>query len=449
VPFRDRADAGRRLAYRLVPVGGDPVVLGLPRGGVPVAAEVARQLGAPLDVILVRKLGVPYQPELAMGAVGEGGVRVLNRQVLNVAGVRVDALASVEARAQKEIARRAVRLRGSRRPIPLAGRTAIVVDDGIATGSTAEAACQVARAHGAARVVLGVPVAPPASVARLRSIADDVVCLETPEQMLAIGQWYDDFTQTTDEEVAELLRRWGDGGVQTAEARARSAGSGPEVWVRAGPVALAGLLDGPSPARAVVVFVHGSGSSRRSPRNRSVAHVLQEAGLATLLFDLLTPDEEQDRANVFDVDLLADRTIEVTGWVRRQPHLEGLPVCYFGASTGAAAALCAAAEPGVEAAAVVSRGGRPDLATTRLPAVRAPTLLIVGSRDEVVLELNRAALAILRCESRLEVVQGASHVFEEPGTLDVVAELARDWFLAHLPPPVPARPHAGGGTIGN
>jgi len=447
VPFRDRADAGKRLASQLVRVGGDPVVLGLPRGGVPVAAEVARQLGAPLDVILVRKLGVPYQPELAMGAVGEGGVRVLNQQVLNVAGVRADVLASVEARAQEEIARRALRLRGSRHPIPLAGRTAIVVDDGIATGSTAEAACRVARAHGAARVILAVPVAPPASVARLRSIADEVVCLETPEQMLAIGQWYDDFTQTTDEEVAELLRRWADGGLQPA--RARSAGPDPEVWVRAGPVALAGLLDRPSSARAVVVFVHGSGSSRHSPRNRSVAHVLQEAGLATLLFDLLTPDEEQDRTNVFDVDLLAERLIEVTGWVRHQPQLEGLPVCYFGASTGAAAALCAAAEPGVEIAAVVSRGGRPDLATIRLPAVRAPTLLIVGGRDEVVLELNRSALAALRCESRLEVVQGASHLFEEPGTLGVAAELARDWFLAHLPPPVSARPRAGGGTIGN
>ncbi|HUA95267.1 MAG TPA: alpha/beta family hydrolase [Acidimicrobiales bacterium] len=447
MPFRDRTDAGRQLADRLVHVGDNPVVLGLPRGGVPVAAEVARQLGAPLDVILVRKLGVPYQPELAMGAVGEGGVRVLNQEVLDLAGVRSDALASVEARAKEEITRRALRLRGSRHPIPLAGRTAIVVDDGIATGSTAEAACLVARAHGAACVILAVPVAPPASVARLRSIADEVICLEMPEHMLAIGQWYDDFSQTTDEEVAELLQRWADGDVQPAEPRGTSAEPDHEVSVRAGRVALAGLLDVPPLARAVVVFVHGSGSSRHSPRNQLVARVLREAGLATLLFDLLSPDEEQDRANVFDVGLLAERLIEVTGWVRRHSRLEGLPVCYFGASTGAAAALCAAAEPGADIAAVVSRGGRPDLATTRLPAVRAPTLLIVGSRDEVVLELNRAALAALRCESRLVVVEGATHLFEEPGTLDAAAGLARDWFLTHLPPQAPDRPRADGGTI--
>jgi putative phosphoribosyl transferase len=449
VPFRDRVDAGRQLADRLVHVGGDPVVLGLPRGGVPVAAEVARQLGAPLDVILVRKLGVPYQPELAMGAVGEGEVRVLNQEVLDLAAVRSDTLASVEARAREEIARRALRLRGSRHPIPLAGRTAIVVDDGIATGSTAQAACLVARAHGAARVVLAVPVAPPASVARLQLIADEVVCLEMPEHMLAIGQWYDDFTQTTDEEVAELLRKWADGDVRPAQQRTTSAEPDPEVWVRAGRVALAGLLDVPSLARAAVVFVHGSGSSRHSPRNQSVARVLREAGLATLLFDLLTPDEEQDRANVFDVGLLAERLVEVTAWVRRQSRLEGLPVCYFGASTGAAAALCAAAEPGVDIAAVVSRGGRPDLAAARLPAVRAPTLLIVGGRDEVVLELNRAALTALRCESKLEVVEGATHLFEEPGTLDAAAGLARDWFLAHLPPIAPARRATGSGTIEN
>jgi putative phosphoribosyl transferase len=161
--------------------------------------------------------------------------------------------------------------------------------------------------------------------------------------------------------------------------------------------------------------------------------VLQAAGLATLLFDLLDPVEEDDRDKVFAIDLLAARLAEVVAWLRAQPECQGLPLGYFGASTGAAAALWSAAEPGSEVAAVVSRGGRPDLAGPRLGAVRAPTLLVVGGRDGVVLGLNEAAAARLRCEHRLAVVPGATHLFQEPGTLDVAAQLARDWFLTHLP----------------
>ena len=181
-----------------------------------------------------------------------------------------------------------------------------------------------------------------------------------------------------------------------------------------------------------MVFAHGSGSSRHSRRNRYVAGVLNKAGLGTLLFDLLTPEEELDRANVFDIGLLARRLVQVTGWLRAQPRAAQAAIGYFGASTGAAAALAAAAEPGTDIAAVVSRGGRPDLARPRLAAVTAPTLLIVGGRDEVVLDLNRRAQAELRCENDLAVVPGATHLFEEPGTLAAAAGLARDWFITHL-----------------
>jgi putative phosphoribosyl transferase len=181
-----------------------------------------------------------------------------------------------------------------------------------------------------------------------------------------------------------------------------------------------------------VIFAHGSGSSRHSPRNRYVAAVLARAGLATLLFDLLTPAEEADRANVFDIGLLASRLSQVTAWLRAQ-RPPG-PIGYFGASTGAAAALWSAAEPGMDIAAVVSRGGRPDLAAERLAAVTAPTLLIVGGHDAAVLEVNRSALAELRCDKSLAVVPGATHLFEEPGTLEAAAALARDWFLRHLRP---------------
>ena len=183
-----------------------------------------------------------------------------------------------------------------------------------------------------------------------------------------------------------------------------------------------------------MVFAHGSGSSRHSPRNRHVAGVLQQAGLATLLFDLLTTQEEPHRAKVFDIELLAGRLTEVTGWVRRRPEFAGLPVGYVGASTGAAAALWAAAAVGADIAAVVSRGGRPDLAGPRLGEVRAPTLLIVGGQDAKVLERNRRAETSMRCERRLVVIPGATHLFGEPGTLEAAAAAALAWFTEHLVP---------------
>jgi putative phosphoribosyl transferase len=199
------------------------------------------------------------------------------------------------------------------------------------------------------------------------------------------------------------------------------------------PLALAGSLGLPtSPAQGLVLFAHGSGSSRLSPRNRYVAGALREAGLATLLFDLLSDAEAADRANVFDIDLLAERLIDATAWCRSHAATRALPIGYFGASTGAAAALVAAARPDCNVGAVVSRGGRPDLAAGALPRVKAPTLLIVGSHDTEVLALNRMALGKLRCEAKLEIVPGATHLFEEPGTLEVVVDLARRWFLQHL-----------------
>lgn len=205
--FVDRGDAGRRLGQRLQYLRGeDVVVLGLPRGGVPVAAEVAVALGAPLDVVVVRKLGVPGQPELAMGAIGEGGVRVLVPETVRRAGVTDDALADVERRERAELQRRTQRFRGDRPRLSLIGRTAVVVDDGIATGSTALAACQIARAQGATRVVLAVPVAPFTWTRELHEAADELIALATPRLLRAIGEWYTDFSQSTDEDVVTCLR---------------------------------------------------------------------------------------------------------------------------------------------------------------------------------------------------------------------------------------------------
>ena len=208
------------------------------------------------------------------------------------------------------------------------------------------------------------------------------------------------------------------------------------VRIPAGSVTLDGNLTLPEEARAVVLFAHGSGSSRHSPRNRYVARLLNEAKLATLLIDLLTLDEEVIDARTaqlrFDIDLLAERLVDATDWLTQFPDTKHLRIGYFGASTGAAAALAAAAVRPDVVGAVVSRGGRPDLAGAALTRVKAPTLLIVGEDDIQVIELNRQALAQLRCEKQLVIVPGATHLFEEPGALDVVAQLARDWFQRHL-----------------
>jgi predicted phosphoribosyltransferase/dienelactone hydrolase len=434
--FDDRADAGRHLAERLGGLRGqDVVVLGLPRGGVPVAFEVAEALGAPLDVLVVRKLGVPSQPELAFGAIGEDGARVIHDDVVRYTRLTDADIARIEREQQAELRRRAELYRRGRERLPLSGRVALIVDDGIATGATAQAACQVARAHGARRVVLATPVGAADTVEMLEKYADEVVCLGAPPLFVAVGQGYRTFGQTSDREVCALLDRARDNFARRATSPS-DVDDPPlrddEVEVTAGRVTVAGHLTVPEHARGIVVFAHGSGSSRFSARNIFVADALVAAGFATLLFDLLTPEEERNRANVFDIELLARRLIDVTAWLASLDDVAALPIGYFGASTGAGAALRAAADPGVHVGAVVSRGGRPDLAGESLARVRAPTLLIVGGRDEVVIDLNRQAQKAIRAECRLVVVPGATHLFEEAGTLEQVAALARDWFLTHL-----------------
>ncbi|MBI2433294.1 MAG: dienelactone hydrolase family protein [Candidatus Hydrogenedentes bacterium] len=199
-----------------------------------------------------------------------------------------------------------------------------------------------------------------------------------------------------------------------------------------GPLDLQGRLGLPRGADGVVLFAHGSGSSRHSPRNKLVAQALEQQGLGTLLFDLLTEDEAQDRANVFNISLLAERLLAATDWIAQETNTARLQVGYFGASTGAAAALIAEPLADSPIFAVVSRGGRPDLTMASLPRVKSPTLLIVGGRDMEVLDLNRQALAVLQTEKDLKIVPGATHLFEEPGALAKVSDLAAAWFMQHL-----------------
>jgi putative phosphoribosyl transferase len=431
VVFSDRREAGQVLAKQLGFLEGeDVVVLGLPRGGVPVAAEVAMALHVPLDVICVRKLGVPFQPELAMGAIGEGGVTVREEQVLAATGVPMSEFAIIEQVERRALNAAVTRFRRGRARVDLVGKVAVIVDDGLATGSTARAACYVARQLGAKRVVLAVPVAPTEAVARFPE-ADQVIAVATPEPFSAVGYHYRDFRPISDEEVVVAL----DAAERRVRLDAMNQALGDfdgEINIPADGVELAGHLHLPEPTTAVVIFAHGSGSSRWSPRNIYVAELLYEAGMGTLLMDLLTPAEEQNRSLVFDIDLLAKRLVAATHWLRARPGTETAAIGYFGASTGAGAALVAAAEEPDEVAAVVSRGGRPDLAEDRLTEVRAPTLLIVGGDDRVVLEFNRQALARIKAPGRLAVVEGATHLFEEPGTLAEAAGLARDFFAVEL-----------------
>ena len=214
------------------------------------------------------------------------------------------------------------------------------------------------------------------------------------------------------------------------------------VRITRGPLSLEGVLGLPTKAIGIVVFAHGSGSGRFSPRNNVVARYLQQGHVATLLLDLLTPDEADDRRKVFDIDLLADRVLFAKGWLEQDDRTKSLGIGYFGASTGAGAALQAAARDPSSIVAVVSRGGRPDLAEPYLPSVTAPTLLIVGGDDEPVIEMNRTAYRLLACPKRLVIVPGASHLFEEPGTLEQVAEQALAWFQRYFY----AAPHEGGVT---
>lgn len=424
--FASRVAAGEALAKAVADEfpRAPTTVLALPRGGVPTAVPVARELHAPLDVILVRKVAAAGNPELGIGAVAEGGVRALNGTLIGHLAMSPEEVRHSVAVADAELASQIEEYRHGHAGQSLNGRTAVIIDDGLATGSTAVAAVHAARARGAARVVIAVPVASREAVLRLSSEADEVIALEVPDRFRSVGDWYSEFSPVPAAEVHSLLSQG-----------ARAAASDPPVRAVEVPVGGRLFLDGdlgvPENATGLVIFAHGSGSSRHSARNRQVSRRLQQAGLATLLLDLLTGSEESDRSNVFDIGLLSSRLKATIDWCSAWPPVAALPVGLFGASTGAGAALVAAAGDD-RVHAVVSRGGRPDLAGAALAGVRAPVLLIVGANDVEVLELNRDAQRHLAGPSELAVVPRAGHLFEEEGALERVGDLSADWFGRYL-----------------
>jgi putative phosphoribosyl transferase len=384
-----------------------------------VGFEVAQRLGARLEVLCVKKLGLPENPEFGLGAIDEEGELWADAETL----ARLDVDLATWTRIQREgyaQAREKARIyRAGTGALEVRGRSVILVDDGLATGVSAEAALRLLRRKGARAITLAVPVAASRTVERIQreGLCDQVVALHSIQNFQAVSLGYEDFSQTTDEEVVDLLGR---------------------VWIslRAGlegsQERLPGIWRVPTECRGVVIFAHGSGSSRLSARNQAVALELNRRGFATLLFDLLTEVEARAREQVFNIAELAKRLEIATRWASTRPETQGLAIGYFGASTGGAAALVAGSRLPEQVACIVSRGGRPDLARASWPQVRCPTLLIVGGADSQVIALNQEAHLRL-ANARLEIIPGATHLFEEPGALEQVSELAGDWFAVHLP----------------
>ena len=341
-------------------------------------------------------------------------------------------------REKEEIQKRIQKYRGGKAPASLFGRTVILVDDGLATGATARVSAKYVQSKGAKRVIVAAPVCAQDTASTLRSEVEQVVCLSEPEIFYAVGLHFQDFEQVSDEEVISLLSQvkiFSQGNnmskensmSETTPKRTRK-----EITIHF-PMGIKtdAILQFPESSKGTVIFAHGSGSSRLSPRNQQVATQLNDAGLGTLLFDLLTEEEAQNRSNVFNIPLLAKRLVEATTWLKNQEEAKNLPIAFFGASTGGGAALWAAAELKDEICAVVSRGGRPDLALPKLPQVTAATLLIVGGADPEVIDLNKKALQYLK-NAKLVIVPAATHLFEEPGALEQVSREANAWFLKHF-----------------
>jgi putative phosphoribosyl transferase len=434
--WKNRKQAGEFLAKKLLKFKNThSIVLALPRGGVPVAAEIATALDVPMDVLIVRKIGAPFQEELAVGALCEENENPLwNTSILLNTGLEPNDLNDTIEVEQRKIRQQIKIFRAGRKLPSMKGKIAIVVDDGLATGATVTAAIDYLKKMGALQIIVAVPIAAASSARQIRRKVDELIALEEREDLFSVGSWYQDFSQVSDHEVRDLLK----GHQENDEIRKVTRSIG----IPIDQIHLDGDLTTFPSMKALIVFAHGSGSSRKSPRNQQVARELNNAGFGTLLFDLLTNQEAQDRKNIFDIEFLSNRLVSATQWIHGQPGLEEIPVGYFGASTGAGAAIRATAKLtyGGHIYAIVSRGGRPDLAGQALTQVRIPTLLLVGGNDFDVIELNRQAQRHL-VNSELSIIPAATHLFEEPGTLDEVSRQAIGWFNDQLQVKKDQAPH--------
>ena len=428
--FKDRHHAAMSLLETIenFPLDkSNTVVVGLPRGGVPVASVLAQKLDLPLEIICVKKIGYPGNPELAFGAATESGEFVINSDIRRMSNLRED---EIEELLDKHILiakAKATRLRQGRAMLNLKDKDILLVDDGIATGATVEAAIKMLKHNKVNEIIVVTPLASEESVARISPQVDKVIVLETPSPFLSVGRWYRSFEPVSDIEVERILDQ-----CQVQDQNKYQI----NITLNCNGQCLDGKLVKVSDEKAWVVFVHGSGSSHLSPRNNWVASELNAAGFSTLLFDLLTPQEDSDYNTHFDIDLLTERLVLAIKWLIHSDHFStSTPIGLFGASTGAAAALVAAAKYQDEFPlySIVSRGGRPDLAGEHnLRDIMLPTLLLVGSRDFPIIEYNEKAKNQIY-NSQMQLIANATHLFEEPGTLEKVAELTTNWFQQQLP----------------
>lgn len=418
--FRNRIEAGKQLADAIRKLGLErPIVLGIPRGGVPVAAEVARAIGGDLAVIVARKLGAPGNPELAIGATTAEGVYYLDAGTAALVGASDAYVAEERERQSREAARREALFDSHRRP-PLQGRTVIVVDDGVATGSTAIASVRAVKAAGALHVVLAVPVGPPRTIELLEREADEVVCLDVDPGFYAVGQYYDEFEQVPDAEVLRILQSF---------APVAAGDPSRSFTLQRGTIRLVGRLTTP-PGKgpfAAVIFVHGLGSSKESPRNVVIAEGLVDVGIAAVLFDLSGHGESSrdsgDGAEAYIEDL---RT--VFAWAQQQPEIDADRLAVAGSSLGAVVAIEATIEGKIRPCTMVLRA--PPADPEQFRRIGLPSLVLIGSEDPLLPQL--VAGGARRPGLELSIVEGASHLFEEPGTLEEAVKRTVEWFTDNL-----------------
>lgn len=421
--FESRQEAGQILGQRLLSYKDqNPLILAIPRGGLPVAYEVAKTLKASLDLILVKKIGAPKNPELAVGAVSEDSKPVFNEELVQLLKIDHKALNKMAEQKIDELKEQAKKLRGNTPLQSVKDRVVIIVDDGIATGASLTAAIQLIKQNNPQKIIVATPVGANDTIQQIKKLVDDVVCVEIPQNFMAVGIWYENFDQVPDEEVIRLL----------GEANYLKNQNSEEIKITEGNESFPGELTTVDSMRGLIIFAHGSGSGRFSPRNKFVANELNKAGFSTLLFDLLTEQEASDRQNVFNMDLMARRLLKATDWAAERFKNRNVPIAYFGADTGAGAAFHATAKTSQNIFAIVSRGGRPDLAEEHLEKIKSPTLLIAGENDNQIIPPNKKAQKKLK-SARFVLIPKASHLFEEPGALDEVVEYAIDWFLTYLP----------------
>jgi putative phosphoribosyl transferase len=412
--FRDRDQAARLLEAELSRYRSlNPIVFGLPAGGVPMAKVIADALGSELDVILVKKLMGPGS-DRSVGVVAEDGgvyfapgsenLEVLEDDLADRASLEIDKL-----QAKRRL------LTPHRDQLEVDGRAVILVDDGITTGETISAAARSLMEQGAVHLVVASPVASNEAVERLEREGAETCVLSVPEDFFSVSQFYEDLSEVEDFEIVQML-----------------SGEKPEIKIHDGEAELRGYLVVPDRAKALIFFVQGSGSGRHSPRNQYIARFFQNEGLATLFVDLMAEEEFEDKDRILNIGFLARRVGLICEWIDQDPQLSLLPFAMFASSTGAAAAITASVKVDGRLKALVCRGGRPDLAMECLPLVRVPTMFIVGGEDEPVLSLNREAFEQLNCEKDLRIIEKAGHLFEEPGALEKMVRTGQAWLERYL-----------------